>query len=229
MFQWFSSGTDEEGAEAEEEGLRRLRERMVEEQIAGRGVSDPDVLEAMRTIPRHAFVEDNPRSAYEDRPLPIGRGQTISQPYMVAWMTEVLDLDDDQTVLEVGTGSGYQAAILAHIADHVYTIERHQSLMENARNVLSDLGFDNISYRVGDGSLGWPEHQPYDRITVTAGAPSVPDPLVEQLSDREGKLVIPVGKTAGQTLLRITRSGEELNREELGNCVFVQLIGEKGW
>jgi len=227
MFDLFGS---EEQPEAESaDNLRRSRERMVEDQLVGRGITDSSVLEAMREIPRHKFTDGNTRSAYEDRPLPIGRGQTISQPYMVAWMTELLELESHHEVLEIGTGSGYQTAVLAAITDHVYTIERHEELVENARMVLEHLGFDNISYRVGDGTLGWTEHAPYDREIVTAGAPAVPDSLLDQLSREKGTLVLPVGRSAGQTLMQITRDGDSYEREEHGNCVFVQLIGEEGW
>ncbi len=227
MFDIFGSGSESEPTGNDH--LKQMRERMVEEQIAGRGITDPRVLEAMRSIPRHEFVKEQTTEAYEDRPLPIGNGQTISQPYMVAWMTDVLDLETDHTVLEIGTGSGYQTAILAHIADRVYTVERHDSLTEEARKTLDRLEIQNVEYRVGDGTLGWPEHAPYDRIMVTAGAPSVPGPLKNQLSKQNGKLVIPVGESSGQVLTRVLRDGESFEREKLGNCVFVQLIGEEGW
>ncbi len=202
---------------------------MVETQIARRGIRDPRVLEAMRRVPRHRFVPpDQADAAYQDRPLPIGLGQTISQPYMVALMTECLQLTGDENVLEVGAGSGYQAALLAELARQVTSVERHALLAEHARQVLAELGYANVTVVVGDGTLGWPAHAPYDAIIVTAGAPRVPQALKDQLADG-GRLVIPVGSGGFQSLLRITRQGARFKEEDFGGCVFVPLIGAQGW
>lgn len=218
-------GSDEDGANPEQ-----LRNNMVERQIKGRGIRDERILEAMRKIPRHKFVPGaGTNEAYEDHPLPIGCDQTISQPYIVALMTSSLELEEHHSVLEIGTGSGYQAALLAHIVEKVYTIERHEELADRAKDVLYELGYDNVTFRVGDGTKGWPEKAPFDRIVVTAGAPSVPDSLIDQLDEDGGKLVIPVGERRSQRLTRITRTGDDVEKEELGSCVFVQLIGEEGW
>jgi protein-L-isoaspartate(D-aspartate) O-methyltransferase len=208
---------------------QRERDRMVEAQIAGRGIRDARVLAALRKVPRHRFVPaDEADSAYQDRPLPIGLGQTISQPYMVALMTEALRLAGDENVLEVGTGSGYQAALLAELAHQVTTVERHAPLAERARQVLADLGYTNVAVVVGDGTLGWPLTAPFDAIIVTAGAPHVPPALQDQLADG-GRLVIPAGSGGFQSLLRITRHGTRFEQEDLGGCVFVPLIGQQGW
>ena len=207
------------------------RERMVEEQIAARGIRDPAVLAAMRTVPRDAFVEDRlARLAYDDGPLPIGEGQTISQPYIVAAMTEALRLQPHDRVLEVGTGSGYAAAILAVIAADVYSIERIEALAESARQRLARLGYANVHVRHGDGTLGWPQHAPYDAIVVTAGGPDVPPSLLRQLGIG-GRLVMPVGASpALQELVRVTRTSEETyDREILEKVAFVPLIGAEGW
>ncbi len=205
------------------------RRRMVEEQIARRGVRDPRLLAAMTDIPRHLFVDEALwAQAYEDHPLTIGRGQTISQPYMVALMTEALGLTGREKVLEIGTGSGYQTAILARLADWVYSVERLPELSRRAQTILEKLGIFNLNLKVGDGTQGWPEHAPYDAIIVTAGAPQVPQPLTEQLAEG-GRLVIPVGDRHLQSLLRITRRGDQLLREDLGGCRFVDLVGEHGW
>jgi protein-L-isoaspartate(D-aspartate) O-methyltransferase len=212
-----------------EEQFREARQLMVETQIKRRGVSDPQVLSAMDKIPRHRFV---PRhlweQAYSDYPLPIGEDQTISQPYIVALMTETLELTGSEKVLELGTGSGYQAAILAELAARVYTIERLPSLARAAEQVLSDLGYTNVQVRVSDGTLGWLEEAPFDGILVTAGSPQVPPPLVEQLAIG-GRLVIPVGDSYTQTLTRVRRTPEGLKYEYLGGCRFVKLIGKHGW
>jgi protein-L-isoaspartate(D-aspartate) O-methyltransferase len=212
-----------------EEQFREARQLMVETQIKRRGVSDPQVLAAMDKIPRHRFV---PRhlweQAYSDYPLPIGEDQTISQPYIVALMTETLELTGSEKVLELGTGSGYQAAILAELAARVYTIERLPSLARLAEQVLSDLGYTNVQVRVSDGTLGWLEEAPFDGILVTAGSPQVPPPLVEQLAIG-GRLVIPVGDSYTQTLTRVRRTPEGLKYEYLGGCRFVKLIGKHGW
>lgn len=205
------------------------RRRMVEEQLAARGVRDPRVLEAMRIVPRHLFVplELRPR-AYDDTPLPIGEGQTISQPYMVALMTEAMQLKRMEKVLEIGAGSGYQTAILAEIAFKVFSIERIRSLTIQARKLLYDLGYLNVEIKFSDGTLGWVEESPFDAIMVTAGSPGIPQPLVDQLAVG-GRLVIPVGGSDDQELVRITRTEEGTRREDLGGCRFVKLIGEHGW
>lgn len=206
-----------------------LRERMVRSQIASRGVRDPRVLAAMRKVPRHAFVPTGYRdNAYDDRPLPIGNDQTISQPYIVAAMTEALLLEGTEKVLEIGMGSGYQAAVLAELAAQVYTVEQIPELAEIAHNTLVSLGYASVVYTIGDGTLGWPEHQPYDAIIVTAGAPRVPRPLVDQLAPG-GRLVIPVGDRFLQELLRVRRDRDGLSETRLGGCRFVPLEGEHGW
>jgi protein-L-isoaspartate(D-aspartate) O-methyltransferase len=209
----------------------RLREQMVDRQIARRGVRDAAVLAAMRKVPRECFVPDRLRSlAYEDQPLPIGEEQTISQPYVVAMMTEALELDARDHVLEIGTGSGYAAAVLAEIAAQVYTIERLEDLAESASRRLAALGYRNVRVRHGDGSLGWPEHAPYDAIVVTASGPVVPTSLLRQLVIG-GRLVMPVGPESGsQWLERVTRTdAESYDRETLEKVVFVPLVGVEGW
>ena len=207
------------------------RERMVQRQMAARGIRDEAILEAMATVPRHAFISaDLDEHAYADTPLPIGASQTISQPYMVAMMAEALELEPDHRVLEIGTGSGYAAAVLAEIVRDVYTVERHESLAEGARETLHRLGYRNVHVRHGDGSLGWPEHAPYDGIVVAAGGPTVPEPLKEQLAIG-GRLVIPIGPAPRtQKLVRLVRLGEdEYEKEDLGHVRFVPLVGEAGW
>jgi protein-L-isoaspartate(D-aspartate) O-methyltransferase len=205
------------------------REKMVREQIAGRGVRDTSVLEAMRKVPRHLFIPDELRDrAYEDSPLPIGNGQTISQPYMVAWMTDLLRLQEGDRVLEVGTGSGYQAAVLCELASRVYSIEMDAELAARAEEAIRSLGYRNLSVKVGDGTEGWPEEAPFDAITVTAGAPSVPPPLLDQLADG-GRLVIPVGSRTMQMLTLIIREGGKFESIQAGSCVFVPLTGKFGW
>jgi protein-L-isoaspartate(D-aspartate) O-methyltransferase len=207
------------------------RERMVERQVAARGVRDPAVLEALRAVPREAFLPEDLREfAYSDTPLPIAEGQTISQPYVVALMTAALELSPGDRVLEIGTGSGYGAAVLSRVAAEVYTVERHEALAERARETLGSLGFTNVHVLHGDGTLGWPEHAPYDGISVTAGGPSVPRALVEQLAG-DGRLVIPVGdETSHQRLLRLRRRPDGgLAREDLGAVRFVPLVGAEGW
>jgi len=205
------------------------RRRMVEDQIAFRGVRDPRVLEVLLAIPRHRFIpgQDRP-DAYEDRPVPIDCGQTISQPYMVAVMTEWLAVDSGDRILEIGTGSGYQTAVLARLAREVVTVERHALLSASARKLLEAMAFDNIRYVVGDGTLGWPDAAPYDGILVTAGAPRMPQALRTQLAEG-GRLVVPVGGREEQRLVRITRHGDQFE-EELGmGCRFVPLLGTEGW
>jgi protein-L-isoaspartate(D-aspartate) O-methyltransferase len=202
---------------------------MVAEQLIPRGIQDPLVLEAMGKVPRHRFVPQGmEREAYDDRPLHIGLEQTISQPYMVALMTEALELTGDEKTLEIGTGSGYQAAILAELSSQVYTVERHRELQDRARKVLDELGYENIFYHVSNGTLGWPEHAPYGAVMVTAGAPKVPASLTEQLADG-GRLLIPVGDRYSQMLTKITRQGERLVKQNLGGCRFVALTGQEGW
>jgi protein-L-isoaspartate(D-aspartate) O-methyltransferase len=209
--------------------LRRAREEMVENQIKTRGVTDERVLEALRKVPRHEFIQENHQSeAYADHPLPIGSGQTISQPYIVALMTEQLELKDDEKVLEIGTGSGYQAAILAELVREVHSVERVSELAEKARENLRRLGIKNVSVHIGDGTLGWLEEAPYDAIIITAGTPVMPEGLADQLSDG-GRLVAPVGSRWRQMLeLWIKREGE-IEKIEVLPVVFVPLIGEKGW
>jgi len=212
-----------------EERFYRLREKMVRQQIAARGVSDRRVIEAMLRVPRHLFVPEEMRDrAYEDTPLPIGGGQTISQPYMVAWMTELLETKKGDRILEVGTGSGYQAAILCELCGMVYSVEKQPGLAKAAEERLTSLGYHNFRLRVGDGTMGWPEEAPFDGIIVTAGAPSVPEPLLEQLAEG-GRLVIPVGPTGMQMLKRIRRERNEFKYSDEGACVFVPLVGKFGW
>ncbi len=217
-------------SENREDNFAAAREWMVESQIRRRGITDPRVLRAMRTVPRHLFVpRDLWDQAYNDYPLPIGEGQTISQPYIVALMTEALELAGSEKVLEVGAGSGYQAAILAELAKEVYTIERLPSLAHHAEKILKKLGYKNVQVIVGDGTKGWKPQAPYEAIIVTAGAPQVPGPLVEQLA-LGGRLVIPVGDYYSQNLTRIRRTPQgDLKTEYLGGCRFVKLVGEYGW
>jgi len=209
----------------------QARDRMVDRQIAARGVRDPRVLEAMRQVPREAFVEPGYEDlAYEDGPLPIGEGQTISQPYIVAHMIEAAGVKPGDSVLEVGAGSGYAAAVLSRIADRVHAVERIAALVASARRRLDALGYDNIALRAADGTLGWPEAAPFDAIVVSAGGPAVPDALRAQIA-HGGRLIIPVGaRRGGQHLLRVTRVGaERYGEEDLGLVVFVPLVGAQGW
>jgi protein-L-isoaspartate(D-aspartate) O-methyltransferase len=208
---------------------RARREAMVTSQIAARGIRDARVLDAMRRVPRHRFVAEPWRAqAYADRPLPIGEGQMISQPYMVAIMTETAAVAPSHRVLEIGTGSGYQAAVLAALADHVTSIERHASLAAQAAAVLAEAGIANVDVIVGDGTEGYPPRAPYDRIVVTAGAPVVPDALKAQLADG-GRIVIPVGTYGTQHLVTVERSGDAFTEREGTSCVFVPLVGRHGW
>jgi protein-L-isoaspartate(D-aspartate) O-methyltransferase len=205
------------------------RERMVTDQLIPRGINDEHVLSAMRTIPRHVFIpNDLHYLAYADAPLPIGHRQTISQPYIVALMTQLLRLKGEERVLEIGTGSGYQAAILSHIAAQVYTVERISELAETASQVFEKLGLSNIKIFERDGSAGLPEYAPFDAIMVTAAAPKVPSPLKEQL-DEGGRLVLPVGSRDGQILERWRKSGTEMEREHIAPVAFVPLLGDFGW
>ena len=216
-------------ASSENEAFALERQHMVAQQIQARDVHDQLILEAMRSVPRHRFVpSENRQHAYMDGPLPIGCGQTISQPYIVALMTQLLQLKGDETVLEIGTGSGYQAAILASLARKVITIERFPELSKQAAKVLKELGFKNVEVHVGDGSLGWQEQAPYQAIMVTAAAPVTPKSLLNQLDD-QGRLVIPVGEQWGQYLERWIRRGKDYKREVLTPVAFVPLRGEEGW
>jgi protein-L-isoaspartate(D-aspartate) O-methyltransferase len=204
---------------------------MIREHLIGQGIRDPEVLAAMREVPREAFVAEGMEElAYEDNPLPIDEGQTISQPYIVAYMTEALELSAADRVLEIGTGSGYAAAVLSRIVTTVHTVERLASLARSAGRRLEMLGYTNIHVHEGDGTLGWPEHAPYDAIVVTAGAPDVPKPLLEQLAIG-GRLVIPVGPTSYlQMLVRVRRVAEyDYRSEDLCSVRFVPLIGAAGW
>ncbi len=205
------------------------RRKMVETQIAARGIRNPRVLQVMREIPRHLFLEEGMwDQAYQDHPLPIGEKQTISQPYIVALMTEALEPTPTDRILEIGTGSGYQTAILASLCQWVYSVERIRSLAMKARKVLDQLRLYNVSIKIGDGTEGWVENAPYNGILVTAGAPEIPRPLKEQLADG-GRLVIPVGDRFSQSMYKILRKGEEFHQEDLGGCRFVDLVGRYGW
>ena len=207
----------------------KARLKMVEEQIISREIRDARVIAAMKKVPRHRFVEEALQSqAYSDHPLPIGEKQTISQPYMVALMTEALQLTGKEKVLEIGAGSGYQTAILAELAERVYSIERIRSLAIKARQLLYELGYFNVEIKIFDGTYGWVEESPFDAIVVTAGAPDIPQPLLEQLA-MGGRLVIPVGDAFVQDLVRVTRSEEGIKKEDLGGCRFVKLVGKYGW
>jgi len=209
--------------------FRRLLEKMVSTQIEVRGIHDQRVLEAMRKVPRHLFVSEALQDqAFGDFPLPIGEGQTISQPFIVAEMTQSLELTQNDRVLEIGTGSGYQTAILAELAYRVYTIERVRKLFIGARKILEQLHYHNVVAKCSDGTLGWAEESPFDAIIVTAGAPEVPATLVEQLEEG-GRLVIPVGGRLSQTLLKIERGEDGIRKTNLGGCRFVKLIGNHGW
>ncbi len=209
--------------------FEKKRLNMVDTQLQARGIRNEAVLEAMTRVPRHRFVPEKYRDrAYADTPLGIGCDQTISQPYMVALMTEALSLTPESRVLEIGTGSGYQAAVLAELAAEVYTVERHAELSEQAAETLSLLGYKNVQTTVGDGTLGWPEHAPYDGIIVTAGAPDVPESLKNQLADG-GRLVVPVGTRPLQRCVCVRRRGNKFKSKDLVSCVFVPLLGAEGW
>ncbi len=215
----------------QDNGFELQRASMVDYQLRARGIGSPLVLEAMGRVPRERFIPERMKDcAYDDGPLPIGAGQTISQPYIVALMTEALDLEGGERVLDIGTGSGYAAAVLSCIASEVFSIERVQELADRAARTLAAEGFDNVRVRCGDGTIGWPEHQPFDGIIVAAGAPAVPDSLKHQLAVG-GHLVIPVGSEHSvQSLERVTRLTEnEFRTEDLGAVRFVPLIGEQGW
>ena len=208
---------------------QRLRESMVKNQIEARGITDPNVLDAMRKVPRHLFVSDALMDqAYADHPLPIGEQQTISQPYIVAHMTQALALGPDDRVLEIGTGSGYQAAILAQIVFRVYTIETIRSLHMRARKLFDQLNYSNIVTRYGDGTNGWKDESPFDAIMVTAGSPDIPAPLVSQL-DVGGRMVLPVGGRLTQEMVKLYRDEDGIHQTTLGGCRFVKLVGDYGW
>jgi protein-L-isoaspartate(D-aspartate) O-methyltransferase len=207
----------------------RKREEMVRSQIETRGIRDPRVLSAFRMVPRHLFVSEALREqAYGDYPLPIGEQQTISQPYIVAEMTQALELKKDDRVLEIGTGSGYQAAVLAQIVYRVYTVERRRSLYMQARSLFDKLNYHNIVTKYADGTKGWQEESPFDAIVVTAGAPELPELLIHQLT-KGGRLVVPVGNQHTQELIKIYRDREKIQQTNLGGCRFVKLVGEHGW
>lgn len=209
--------------------LEEQREWMVRTQLEQWGIRDERVLHAMRTVPRERFVPQSQQDvAYYDGALPIGEGQTISQPFVVAHMTESLRLVDTDKVLEIGTGSGYQTAILSLLVREIYTVERLAWLSEQAQSTLKAIGYQNVFFRVGDGSLGWPQAAPFDAILVTCAAPSVPPPLIEQLADH-GRLVVPVGPRGYQDLVLVRKSGTEVIQERLSPVAFVPLIGEHGW
>ena len=208
----------------------RLRERMVREQIEARGITDKRVLDAMRTLPRHCFVEEALAfKAYNDSPLPIGEGQTISQPYIVALMSELLEVEPGMRVLEIGTGSGYQAAVLAEMGAEVYTVERIRKLFYSARKRFMDMRMFGVKLKLDDGTMGWPDEAPFDRIIVTAGGPEVPAPLVDQLAD-PGRMLIPVGNSKrNQILVLIEKKDGVITRTDKGAVAFVDLVGSHGW
>jgi protein-L-isoaspartate(D-aspartate) O-methyltransferase len=207
----------------------KARLKMVEEQIVSRGIKDPRVIAALKKVPRHLFVEEALQSqAYSDHPLPIGEKQTISQPYMVALMTEALQLTGREKVLEIGAGSGYQTAILGELAEKVFSIERIRSLAIRARKLLFELGYFNVEIKISDGTYGWSEEAPFGAVIVTAGSPDIPIPLTEQLSPG-GRMVIPIGDANVQDLVRVTKTEEGMKKEDLGGCRFVKLIGRYGW
>jgi protein-L-isoaspartate(D-aspartate) O-methyltransferase len=209
--------------------FQKARERMVESQLIARGVKDPRVLDAMRKIPRHMFVDEALQNqAYNDHPLPIGDKQTISQPYIVALMTEALRLQGNEKVLEIGTGSGYQTAVLAELADRVFSIERIAALSFRANQILRKLGYSNCILRIADGTMGWPDESPFDAIIVTAGSPSAPQPLIDQLAVG-GRLVLPVGDHLSQELTLVERAPEGIRKTPMGGVRFVALVGKWGW
>ena len=205
------------------------RKRMVDEQIVARGVMDQRVIAAMRKVQRHEFLPEAMRGmAYGDHALPLGEGQTISQPYMVAVMTELLDIKETDRVLEIGTGSGYQAAVLAELCEKVYTVERVKILADKARATLDRIGYKSVAIKVYDGTYGWKDMAPFDAIMVTAGAPDIPAPLVDQLREG-GRIVIPVGERYGQVLVKAVKSAEGIITQKNIPCIFVPLIGNHGW
>ena len=214
---------------AESIKFERQREDMVKRQIEARGISDASVLNALRKVPRHLFVSEALwDQAYGDFPLPIGEQQTISQPYIVAEMTQALQLGPDDRVLEIGTGSGYQAAILAEVAYRVYSIERIHSLLVKARSLFDSLHYHNILTRYGDGTVGWLDESPFDAIIVTAGSPKIPETLIAQLAPG-GRMIVPVGDQHAQELIKVYKDEDGIRRTNLGGCRFVKLVGEHGW
>ena len=220
---------EQEAAEARAGRFARERGRMVEEQLVRRGILDPGVLAAMGKVPREKFMEEALADrAYGDHPLPIGAGQTISQPYMVALMTSLLELTGAEKVLEIGTGSGYQTAVLAELARRVCSIERIPALAARARATLEGMGYTNVLIRVADGTVGWPDEAPFDRILVAAAAPAVPQPLFEQLAEG-GRMVVPIGDPASQTLTVVDKANGVMRTRQEAGCVFVKLIGKYGW
>ena len=205
------------------------RTRMVEDQLKSRGIADPRVLAAFRKVPRHRFVPEGlAQEAYADRPLPIGGGQTISQPYMVALMINRLRLQGHERVLEIGTGSGYQTALLAELALEVFSVERLPELLAAANTRLEELGCLNVHLTPGNGSLGWPEHAPFDAIIVAAASPDIPPPLLEQLAEG-GRVILPVGGPSAQTLIESEKRQGGIHRVEIAGCIFVPLMGQHGW
>ncbi len=209
--------------------FRIARDRMVAQQIEQRGIKDPRVLAAMRKVPRHLFVDEALwDQVYSDYPLPIGHGQTISQPYIVALMSEELALRGDEKVLEIGVGSGYQTAILAELAKNVFSVERIHALLSGARKILDGLNYTNVVLKLDDGTWGWLDNAPFDAIIVTAGSPSVPQPLIDQLND-PGVMIIPVGDEYSQVLVKVTKSAGKIHQENKGGVRFVKLIGDHGW
>jgi protein-L-isoaspartate(D-aspartate) O-methyltransferase len=212
-----------------EDEFARMRQRMIKNDLMGRDITDPDVLRVMDEIPREQFVPPKLRyQAYADGPLSIGQGQTISQPYIVALTTQSLRLKPNIEVLEIGTGSGYQTAVLSRLTANVYTIERHAELSDSAKNTLNRLGFNNIEYLIGDGSGGWPRKRPFERIIVTATVPKIPEPLTEQLSE-DGIMVIPVGTGGIQELLMCRKKAKKIQTINICDCRFVKLIGKYGF
>ena len=210
-------------------GFERERERMIQDQLVSRGIADARVLAAMRRVPRHLFVEEALRDqAYGDHALPIGEQQTISQPYIVALMTSLLALRGTEKVLEVGTGSGYQTAVLAELARRVCTVERLPGLGLRARALLEGIGYTNVWVRVGSGTLGWPDEAPFDRILVTAGGPGVPPPLFQQLAEG-GRMVLPMGELTNQVLTVVQNAGGQMRTTSHGDCSFVKLVGKYAW
>jgi protein-L-isoaspartate(D-aspartate) O-methyltransferase len=206
------------------------REKMVKEQVEARGVSEPTVLDAMKRVPRHLFVEEALAArAYDDNSLPIGEGQTISQPFIVGFMTELLQISPEHKILEIGTGSGYQAAVLAELGADVYTIERIKKLFMRTRKLLFEMRYFNIRVKLDDGTTGWPDEGPFDRIIVTAGGPEVPQSLIDQLAD-PGRMIIPVGsEKRKQRLILVIKANGEVIEEDMGGCAFVDLVGKQGW
>jgi protein-L-isoaspartate(D-aspartate) O-methyltransferase len=211
------------------EKYEAIREKMIQEQLVSRHIHNQRVLEAMRRVPRHMFVPDDMKqNAYDDRPLPIGKDQTISQPYMVALMVQALELTGSEKVLEIGTGSGYETAVLAEVCGQVFSIERFAELAVNAQALLTALGYRNVCIKIGDGTLGWSEHAPYDAIVISASSPQIPRPLLEQM-EAGGVFVLPIGEEQLQTLVRLRKTDEGLREEYLGECRFVKLRGAHGW